>query len=129
GQRARVHRRVPPRRGLGGARHGAARHLDRRRRGRPRALHGAHRPPLRAEGRQRSEEHTSELQSLTNLVCRLLLEKKKQTVRNREEKDLKQMDGNEPSSVREPKWCQESHWYGQSVKKRMRRHRSSRAVQ
>src|SRR5438093_5427631 len=30
-------------------------------------------PPL---GR-RSEEHTSELQSLTNLVCRLLLEKKK----------------------------------------------------
>src|SRR5438093_3986964 len=27
----------------------------------------------------RSEEHTSELQSLTNLVCRLLLEKKKQT--------------------------------------------------
>src|SRR5438093_9385406 len=29
----------------------------------------------RPEGR--SEEHTSELQSLTNLVCRLLLEKKK----------------------------------------------------
>src|SRR5262249_61947178 len=27
----------------------------------------------------RSEEHTSELQSLTNLVCRLLLEKKKPT--------------------------------------------------
>src|SRR5258706_16401970 len=27
--------------------------------------------------RVRSEEHTSELQSLTNLVCRLLLEKKK----------------------------------------------------
>src|SRR5258706_7582034 len=26
---------------------------------------------------QRAEEHTSELQSLTNLVCRLLLEKKK----------------------------------------------------
>src|SRR5438046_6382237 len=26
--------------------------------------------------RARSEEHTSELQSLTNLVCRLLLEKK-----------------------------------------------------
>src|SRR5258706_11895019 len=26
---------------------------------------------------KRSEEHTSELQSLTNLVCRLLLEKKK----------------------------------------------------
>src|SRR5437016_9675061 len=29
----------------------------------------------------RSEEHTSELQSLTNLVCRLLLEKKKHTPR------------------------------------------------
>src|SRR5260370_4063604 len=28
-------------------------------------------------GRQRSEEHTSELQSHLNLVCRLLLEKKK----------------------------------------------------
>src|SRR5437016_11334961 len=28
-------------------------------------------------GSGRSEEHTSELQSLTNLVCRLLLEKKK----------------------------------------------------
>src|SRR5438093_7145271 len=28
-------------------------------------------------GELRSEEHTSELQSLTNLVCRLLLEKKK----------------------------------------------------
>src|SRR5437016_11041884 len=27
--------------------------------------------------KMRSEEHTSELQSLTNLVCRLLLEKKK----------------------------------------------------
>src|SRR5258706_10856033 len=27
----------------------------------------------------RSEEHTSELQSLTNLVCRLLLQKKKET--------------------------------------------------
>src|SRR5437016_9643677 len=32
-----------------------------------------------ADGRVRSEEHTSELQSLTNLVCRLLLEKKKKT--------------------------------------------------
>src|SRR5437016_10336854 len=28
----------------------------------------------------RSEEHTSELQSLTNLVCRLLLEKKKKAI-------------------------------------------------
>src|SRR5262249_61844099 len=30
-----------------------------------------------AHAQLRSEEHTSELQSLTNLVCRLLLEKKK----------------------------------------------------
>src|SRR5258706_1550793 len=34
---------------------------------------------LLGEARARSEEHTSELQSLTNLVCRLLLEKKKRT--------------------------------------------------
>src|SRR5256885_1347460 len=35
---------------------------------------------LRARGRfARSEEHTSELQSPCNLVCRLLLEKKKKT--------------------------------------------------
>src|SRR2546430_9241600 len=32
-----------------------------------------------AEERLRSEEHTSELQSQSNLVCRLLLEKKKNT--------------------------------------------------
>src|SRR5437588_8093188 len=39
-------------------------------------------PPLRARGRHecvRSEEHTSELQSHSDLVCRLLLEKKKAT--------------------------------------------------
>src|SRR5438093_8474251 len=44
----------------------------------------------------RSEEHTSELQSLTNLVCRLLLEKKKD--RQRDEKrecsrDVHESDG------------------------------------
>src|SRR2546430_9282183 len=33
--------------------------------------------PLRPVPRLRSEEHTSELQSQSNLVCRLLLEKKK----------------------------------------------------
>src|SRR5262249_62041636 len=44
--------------------------------GRPEgALAGSDEPALRT----RSEEHTSELQSLTNLVCRLLLEKKKKT--------------------------------------------------
>src|SRR5688572_32152088 len=47
----------------------------------------AHRRTLRAfiraqdrpRGPPRSEEHTSELQSQSNLVCRLLLEKKKKT--------------------------------------------------
>src|ERR1035438_10863080 len=34
-------------------------------------------PPLATTPRPRSEEHTSELQSLRHLVCRLLLEKKK----------------------------------------------------
>src|SRR2546427_3951428 len=32
------------------------------------------------EGDERSEEHTSELQSQSNLVCRLLLEKKKKHI-------------------------------------------------
>src|SRR5438093_4571405 len=50
---------------IGGGLHGRARRADLV-------------PALRlAEMGDRSEEHTSELQSLTNLVCRLLLEKKK----------------------------------------------------
>src|SRR5438093_9330568 len=39
------------------------------------------RPDVHGRCRLRSEEHTSELQSLTNLVCRLLLEKKKNSRR------------------------------------------------
>src|SRR5690348_17587427 len=35
-------------------------------------------PPARSAVEQRSEEHTSELQSPVHLVCRLLLEKKKE---------------------------------------------------
>src|SRR5438093_9270834 len=35
----------------------------------------------------RSEEHTSELQSLTNLVCRLLLEKKKKQKKQRKQRN------------------------------------------
>src|SRR5262249_61989633 len=56
---------------------------DPRDRGRRAAAPGSPRlPPLparswRLQAGPRSEEHTSELQSLTNLVCRLLLEKKK----------------------------------------------------
>src|SRR3712207_8326200 len=51
----------------------------------PQALHlgDAHRRALAHRGRQlgieRSEEHTSELQSRQYLVCRLLLEKKNKT--------------------------------------------------
>src|SRR2546426_9146880 len=60
-------RRAPP---LRGELHAAVWHvLDQPRFGEP-LHHAAHR------GR-RSEEHTSELQSPCNLVCRLLLEKKK----------------------------------------------------
>src|SRR5258705_8313366 len=36
-----------------------------------------HVPDLPGDVQERSEEHTSELQSLRHLVCRLLLEKKK----------------------------------------------------
>src|SRR3989449_11738239 len=42
----------------------------------------AHAGELRGVERQRSEEHTSELQSRLHLVCRLLLEKKKNTPRS-----------------------------------------------
>src|SRR5437016_7965293 len=38
----------------------------------------------------RSEEHTSELQSLTNLVCRLLLEKKKKKRKTEKKKNKKE---------------------------------------
>src|SRR5258706_9310723 len=50
-----------------------SRNVDRR--------HGRHSHGYdRCDDRARSEEHTSELQSLTNLVCRLLLEKKKKNI-------------------------------------------------
>src|SRR5260221_6023962 len=38
------------------------------------------RGPRRRQGAPRSEEHTSELQSHSDLVCRLLLEKKKEKI-------------------------------------------------
>src|SRR2546427_9445906 len=53
--------------------------LARRPRHRDRAGVGA---LLRGAERERSEEHTSELQSQSNLVCRLLLEKKKKSKTN-----------------------------------------------
>src|SRR5690242_20885278 len=54
-------------RSRGGTRHGWT--TDR--------FHAAGRSLRNARGGDRSEEHTSELQSHVNLVCRLLLEKKK----------------------------------------------------
>src|SRR5205085_9446247 len=45
------------------------------------AIHVDHRAPTTV-GQKRSEEHTSELQSQSNLVCRLLLEKKKTLLPN-----------------------------------------------
>src|SRR5438034_7468941 len=41
--------------------------------------------PAHGRSRCRSEEHTSELQSHSDLVCRLLLEKKKKNKRQRHE--------------------------------------------
>src|SRR3989442_10166519 len=40
-----------------------------------------------AQAPERSEEHTSELQSRPHLVCRLLLEKKKKRIESRLESD------------------------------------------
>src|SRR5438034_5490604 len=40
-------------------------------------------PPVGGNRRLRSEEHTSELQSHSDLVCRLLLEKKKKKISTR----------------------------------------------
>src|SRR5206468_11289983 len=64
--------------GLGCARHPQpfAGHLALRRRDRAPAAPGRHLSAAPV-GRARSEEHTSELQSRSDLVCRLLLEKKK----------------------------------------------------
>src|SRR5437870_6304036 len=65
---SRSRSRCPVAPGKPAARPGAARgsHVD--------ETHGARTPPFEL----RSEEHTSELQSRGHLVCRLLLEKKKQ---------------------------------------------------
>src|SRR6478609_8323507 len=45
-----------------------------------RAVHGGEDVGVQRDQAERSEEHTSELQSLAYLVCRLLLEKKKKTI-------------------------------------------------
>src|SRR5688572_31144354 len=63
--------------GLGVRLHRRAGFARRRPRLHPGAGEGPVRDSIRAGGDARSEEHTSELQSQSNLVCRLLLEKKK----------------------------------------------------
>src|SRR2546422_6753489 len=63
--------------------------------------HGDRRPPVlrraadprRGGAGGRSEEHTSELQSRLHLVCRLLLEKKKQNKRNNLSLKMSQLIG------------------------------------
>src|SRR5262249_59673289 len=75
--------RAVPERGGGGPRlprrgraHPAAFQRQRPPAGAAQAGGDSRRAPGAGVARGRSEEHTSELQSLTNLVCRLLLEKK-----------------------------------------------------
>src|SRR5256885_13181039 len=53
-----------------------------------RALRPARHPRPGDRRRLRSEEHTSELQSPCNLVCRLLLEKKRQRYPEREDLEI-----------------------------------------
>src|SRR5438034_8367911 len=73
-----------------------AREADRRPRGR--VLRAADRRAGSRDGDRRSEEHTSELQSHSDLVCRLLLEKKKKkqkckhNVNNKNSKDKVTVD-------------------------------------
>src|SRR2546430_13387519 len=71
----------------------------------PRPLVGvddATRQPLRVkqQTRNRSEEHTSELQSQSNLVCRLLLEKKTKIDENDCQSDHGHGDPNELRSAK-----------------------------
>src|SRR2546427_5774580 len=62
--------------------HGDPRHPAGRRLERGGSVHGRPRRRAPDRGGIRSEEHTSELQSQSNLVCRLLLEKKKKITIN-----------------------------------------------
>src|SRR2546422_1946957 len=55
---------------------------SRRARGRPGSARGRPARWAPRAGAERSEEHTSELQSRLHLVCRLLLEKKKKKIDN-----------------------------------------------
>src|SRR5256885_5465023 len=70
-----LYRRVARREDLLGLPHGADLRLPQQRHPVLHAERAAH--VVRHDHARRSEEHTSELQSPCNLVCRLLLEKKK----------------------------------------------------
>src|SRR3989441_9343124 len=76
---------------------------ERQRAERPPHPHAEHQPAEADERgdfeKERSEEHTSELQSLAYLVCRLLLEKKKNNKRKRE-KHKRNPPASTPSSGR-----------------------------
>src|SRR5438874_10451934 len=78
--------RIPlgPRIGYGGSDHGGAPFWYSQTLGRCRAPAIGRQPRNRRPVwvRERSEEHTSELQSRRDLVCRLLLEKKKKITKN-----------------------------------------------
>src|SRR2546422_5455891 len=63
--------------GPGGGRGGGPQRRERRVLRRPPRERDRSGPPTERRAQARSEEHTSELQSRLHLVCRLLLEKKK----------------------------------------------------
>src|SRR2546429_4249824 len=64
-----------------------------------RGAQGAASASVRETVDERSEEHTSELQSRLHLVCRLLLEKKKKTT-NQHQADARPRRENRPPHVR-----------------------------
>src|SRR5438094_1125229 len=67
------------------------------------------RQPVAADPEERSEEHTSELQSPYDLVCRLLLEKKK---KKQESEYLRQTNTREdvPSTAQHDARSLKRHW-------------------
>src|SRR2546426_4155966 len=69
--------RSPGGRGVAGVAGGDVVHRGDRAPGAAPVQHRRQQPVVQRDGGRRSEEHTSELQSPCNLVCRLLLEKKK----------------------------------------------------
>src|SRR5476649_3103413 len=67
---------------------------------RPRPPYGG--APFFGVSRRRSEEHTSELQSHSDLVCRLLLEKKKKTTKITKKKKKKKKNNKKQNQTKKP---------------------------